>query len=87
MQDIYLLQSIIVGVKHNNCLLIKIVVNSLNNITHPSELDLLSAVFKQLLKGTSGGPRHCISTPTCPLKLSCYLELDPTKNIHIVKHR
>ncbi len=24
------------------------------------------------VKGTSGGPRHCIWTPDCPLKLSCY---------------
>ncbi len=41
----------------------------------------------QLLKGTSGGPRHCIWTPDCPLKLSCYLALDPPKGIHIVKSR
>ncbi len=35
------------------------------------------------LKGTSGGPRHCIWTPDCLLKLSCYLALDPPEGIHI----
>ena len=39
------------------------------------------------LKGTSGGPRHCIWTPDCPLKLYCYLALDPPQGIHIVKSR
>ena len=31
--------------------------------------------------------RHCIWTPDCPLKLSCYRALNPTKRIHTVKHR
>ncbi len=35
--------------------------------------------FYILFKGTSGGPRHCIWTPAGPLKLSCYLALDPPK--------
>ena len=39
------------------------------------------------LKGASGGPRHCIWTPDCPLKLSCYPALNQTKSIHTVKHR
>ncbi len=38
------------------------------------------------LKGTSGGPRHCIWTPDCPLKLYCYLALDTPQGIHIVKN-
>ena len=36
------------------------------------------------LKGTSGGPRHCIWTPECSLTLSCYLAPDPTKSMNIV---
>ena len=36
-------------------------------------------VRNRYLKGTSGGPRHCIWTPDCPLKLSCYPALDPGK--------
>ncbi len=35
-------------------------------------------------KGTSGGLRHCIWTPDCPLKFSCYLALDRPTGIHIV---
>ncbi len=39
-------------------------------------------ITSEELKGASGGPRHCISTPDCPLKLSCYPALNPTKSIH-----
>ncbi len=39
------------------------------------------------IKGTSGGPRHCIWTPDCPLKLSSDVAVDPIKGIHIVKDR
>ncbi len=35
------------------------------------------------IKGTSVGPRHCIWTPDCPLKLSYYPALDPTKMVRI----
>ncbi len=36
-------------------------------------------------KGTSGGPRHCIWGPDCPLRLSRYLALDRPTGIYIVK--
>ncbi len=55
--------------------------------TNCGHCQLPSAECTAGLKGTSGGTRHCIWTPDCPLKLSCYPALDPTKRIHIVKHR
>ncbi len=38
-------------------------------------ITLLWHKFLLSFKGKSGGPRHCIWTPDCPLKLSCYLAL------------
>ncbi len=38
---------------------------------------LLLAIYCHPIKGTSWGPRHCIWTPNCPLKLSHYPALDP----------
>ncbi len=41
----------------------------------------LAIKSERTFKGASGGPRHCIRTPDCPLKLSCYPALNPTKSI------